>query len=69
MRVRVSRVKGRREVGCKGQELGAYWTSSLLAMGVEWGWVEEGKEEGWRVGWGGVVRREKGDGVGSGGGE
>lgn len=37
MTARVSRGKGRREDGGKGQERGACWMSSLLAVRVGWG--------------------------------
>lgn len=57
MRVRVSIGKGRREGGGKGQERGACWTSSSLAVGVGWG---RGRQRGGEERW--VGRREKGNG-------
>lgn len=63
MTVRVSAGKGRREGGGKGQERGACWTSSSLAVGVGWSRRRHrGGEEVWKG------RREKGNvgGVGPG---
>lgn len=57
--------EGRRVGGGKGQERGACWTSSLLAVGVGWsrgrhrGGVEGEKgEREWGWGGGGIVTRE-----------